>query len=168
MYKFCLLCLLCFLTSCCSTRNDINKEMLDSIYKINIQNRASDNFGGIEEIDIKDKKEIASICKELALLKEENNLPTKPYDGTILLRFLKKDNDGMDDYVNDLTTRIILKPNSEYYVTNSRGQYVSDHFLARILKYLEIDESKVPALNAYRKSKNSSDGSSIPLEGKEN
>ncbi len=147
-------CLLCLLISCNSTRDRIDKKLLDSIYEINIQNRASDNFGGIEEIDIKDKKEISSICKELISLKEENNLPTKPFEGTILIRFLKRDKDGMGDYVNSLTTGIILKPDSEYYITYSRGQYVSDYFLARILKYLEIDESKVPALDAYRKSKN--------------
>lgn len=147
-------CLLCLLISCNSTRDRIDKKLLDSIYEINIQNRASDNFGGIEEIDIKDKKEIGSICKELISLKEENNLPTKPFEGTILIRFLKRDKDEMGDYVNNLTTRIILKPDSEYYITYSRGQYVSDHFLARILKYLEIDESKIPALDAYRKSKN--------------
>jgi hypothetical protein len=151
MYKFCLLCLLCFLTSCCSTRDNINKEMLDSIYEINIQNRALHRFGGIEEINIKDKKEIASICKELISLKEENNLQTRPFEGTILIRFLKKDQYGMGEYINSLTTGIILKPNSEYYIDFSTGQYVSDHFLARILKYLEIDESKVPALDAYRK-----------------
>lgn len=121
--------------------------------EINIQNRTSDIYGGIKELNIKDKKQIDSICKELFFLKEENNsLQTKPYDGTILIRFIKKDRDGMNEYINILTTRIILKPNSEYFMTNSSGQYISDHFLAKILKYLEIDESKVSALDNYRKS----------------
>lgn len=151
MYKFWLFCSLCFLMSCCCTRDSIKNEMLGSVYEINIQNRATSIFGGIEEFNIKDKKEITSICKELFFLKQENNLQTKPYDGTILIRFIKKDRDGMDDYINDLTTRIILKPNNEYFITNSRGQYISDHFLTRILKYLEIDESKVSTLDSYRK-----------------
>ena len=164
MYKFCLLCLLCFLMSCCSTRDTINKEMLDSIHEINIQNRATHRFGGIEEISIKDKKQIASICKELISLKEENNLQTRPFKGTILIRFLKKDRDGMAEYINVLTTSVVFKLDSEYFIDNSTGQYVSDHFLARILKYLEIDEIKVSALDAYRKSKNSSGSKIVSYE----
>jgi hypothetical protein len=137
--------------SCCNTKESVNKELLGSIYEINIQNRSSEIFGGIEEYNIRDKKEIALIYKELLALKKENNLQTKPFEGTILIRFLKKDKDGMGEYINILSTGIIFKPNSEYYIDTFRGQYTSDPFLARILKYLEIDESKVSALDAYRK-----------------
>ena len=154
MCRFYVYCLLCFIISCCSTKDNIDKKMLDSIFEINIQNRTPDSFGGIEEFNIKDKKEIRSICKELLSLKQENNLQTRPYDGTILIRFLKRDKDGMKEYINRVTTGIILKPNGEYYIDYSRGQYVSDPFLARILKYLQIDESKESALDAYRKNKN--------------
>ena len=153
MHKFCLFCLLCFSISCCNTKDTINKKMIDSIYEINIQNRAAHRFGGIEEINIKDQKEITSFCKELTSLKEENNLQTRPFKGTILIRFLKKDRDGMGEYVNVLTTSVVFKLDDKYFIDNSTGQYVSDHFLARILKYLEIDESKVSALDEYRKSK---------------
>ena len=58
----------------------------------------------------------------------------------------------MDVIINELTTRIIIKPNKEYYITYSRGQYISDHFLARIIKHLKIDQSKITALDAYEKS----------------
>ena len=149
--------------SSCKTNDDFNRKLIDSVCEIHVQNRATDSFGGIKEYRIKDKREIISILKELLTLKEEDNSPTKPYDGTIVIEFMKKDQYGTGEYINILSTRIILKPNKEYFITNSRGQYVSDHFLARILKYVEIDESKVPALDAYRKSKNSSEGSSIPL-----
>ncbi|WP_427872004.1 hypothetical protein [Flavobacterium sp. MMS24-S5] len=129
-----------------------------------LRSRETSHSRGIEEISIKDKKEIASICKELISLKEENNLQTRPYDGTIVIEFMRKDQYGVGEYINILSTGIILKHNSEYYITYSRGQYISDHFLARILKYLEIDESKVPALDAYRKSKNSSGSKIVSYE----
>jgi hypothetical protein len=107
--------------SCCNTKESVNKELLGSIYEINIQNRSSEIFGGIEEYNIRDKKEIALICKELLALKKENNLQTKPFEGTILIRFLKKDKDGMGEYINILSTGIIFKPNSEYYIDTFRG-----------------------------------------------
>lgn len=34
-----------------------------------------------------------------------------------------------------------------------RGQYTSDPFLAKIIKYLQIEENKVAALDNYRKIK---------------
>lgn len=151
--KLGLFCSLCFFMSCCRTKESVNKELLDSIYEINIQNRSLDVFGGIEEYNITDKKEIVLICKELLALKKENNLQTKPFEGTILIRFIKKDQDGMGEYVNILSTGIIFKPDNQYYIDTFRGQYTSDPFLARILKYLQIDESKVSALDDYRKNK---------------
>ncbi|MFC4476492.1 hypothetical protein [Flavobacterium chungangensis] len=154
MNKVYIFCLFYFLISCNSTRDGINKKVLDSVCEIHVQNRTPDSFGGVKEYRIKDKKEIVSLCNELLSLKQENDLQTRPYDGTIVIEFMRKDQYGVGEYINILSTGIILKPNSEYYITYSRGQYVSDHFLARILKYLEIDESKVSALDAYRKSKN--------------
>lgn len=153
MKKVYLICAICFVLSCCSTKDNIDKELLDSIYKITIQNRASHIFGGIEEYNSSDKKEIALLCKELLALKKENSLQTKPFEGTIFINFLKKDNDGMGEYINILSTSIIFKPDSQYFITNSRGQYTSDPFLAKILKYLQIDQSAVSALDAYRKNK---------------
>lgn len=150
MRKVYLYSLLYFIISCNSTKDGINKKLLDTVCEIHVQNRTPENFGGIEEYRIKNKKEIMSICNELLSLKEENNLQTRPYDGTIVIEFMRKDKDGSGEYINILSTGIILKPNNEYYIDYSRGQYKSDHFLARILKYLEIDESKVPALNNYR------------------
>lgn len=153
MNKIYLFCSLCFLISCNSSKDAINKKLLDSVCEIHIQNRIEYKLEGIKEYRIKDKKEIDSICKELISLKEENDLQTKPYDGTIVIEFMKRYNDGSEEYINILSTRIILKPDNEYFITNSRGQYVSDHFLARILKYLEIDKSRVSALNNYREAK---------------
>jgi hypothetical protein len=153
MNKIYLFGLLCLLISCNSAKDGINRELLDSVREIHVQNRTPDSFGGLEEYRIKDKKEIISLCNELLSLKQENNLQTRPYDGTIVIEFMRRDRDGVEEYINILSTGIILKPNSEYFITNSRGQYVSNHFLARILKYLEIDESKVSALDEYRKSK---------------
>lgn len=144
---------LCFFMSCCDTKEGINKELLDSVYEIHIKNSVSDSFGGIYEYKIKDKKEITLFCKELLALKNENSLQTRPFEGTILISFLKKDKDGMGEYINILSTGIIFKPNSEYYIDTFRGQYTSDPFLSKILKYLQIDESKVSALDNYRKNK---------------
>lgn len=152
MYRFFIFCSLCFLMSCCDTKDRINRKLLDSVCEIHILNRSPDSFGGIEEFRVKDKKEVASICSELISLKEENNMQTRPYDGTIVIEFMRKDKDGIGEYINILSTGIILKPDKKYFITNSRGQYVSDHFLARILNYLQIDQSKVSALDNYRKS----------------
>jgi len=138
---------------CCSSKESVNRELLDSIYEINIQNRAMHIFGGIEEYNIRDKKEIILFCKGLLALKNENSLQTRPFEGTILIRFLKKDKDGMGEYINILSTGIIFKPNNEYYIDTFKGQYTSDPFLAKIIKYLQIDESKVSALDNYRKNK---------------
>ena len=74
----------------CNTKNDINEKIINSVCEITIQNRSSDVFGGIDEINITDKKEITSICKELLSIKEESNLQTRPYEGTILINFKKK------------------------------------------------------------------------------
>lgn len=156
MYKFYFFIVFSFLLTSCDRRSDITQELLDSVCEIHIQNRAIDPYGGIEEYRITDKKEIASICNELLSLKQENNLPTKPYDGTILILFVRKDHDGTKEYINFLSTRIILKPNNDYYIDFLVDQYVSDHFLARILKYLQIDETKVSALDNYRKSQEKS------------
>lgn len=150
MNKIYVFCLLCFLISC-GRRENIHKVMLNSIYEFNIQNRAAHRFGGIEEINIRDKKEIVSLYKELLSLKEKNVLQTKPFKGTILIRFVKKDKDDMTEYINILTTNIVFKLNNEYFIDYSKGQYVSERFLAKILKYLEIDESKVSALDNYQK-----------------
>lgn len=89
MNKIYVFCLLCFLISC-SRREYINKEILNSIYEINIQNRAAHRFGGIEEINIRDKKEIVSLYKELLSLIEENALQTKPFKGQFFYDLLKK------------------------------------------------------------------------------
>lgn len=151
MNKFYFLSILCVFISC-NTRNRIDKKLLDSITQIHIQNRAINKFGGIEEYRIKNKKEIESICKDVVSLKNENNLQTKPFNGTILIRFSYEDKDGINEYINILTTNIIFKPNGEYFIDYSRGQFVSDHFLARILNYLEIDKNKVSALDNYQKS----------------
>ena len=153
MYKFCFLGSLFFLISSCNTRDSVDKELLDSIYEIRLQNRTPERFGGIEEASIKDKKEIVSLCSELISLKEENNLQTRPYDGTIIIDFRRKDQDGMGDYINVLSTGIIFKPNGQYYIDTFRGQYTSDPFLAKIIKYLQIEENKVAALDNYRKIK---------------
>ncbi|MDR6762678.1 hypothetical protein J2Y38_002889 [Flavobacterium sp. 2755] len=150
MNKFYFLSILCVFISC-NTRNRIDKKLLDSISEIHIQNRATDNFGGIEEYKIKDKKEITSLCNELLLLKEKNNLPTKPYDGTIVIEFMTRDKYGTEEYIDILSSRIILKPNGKYFIDYSRGQFVSDLFLSRILNYLEIDKNKVSALDNYPK-----------------
>ena len=141
MKKVYLFGLLWFFMSCFSTNEGINKELLDSVCEIHVQNRTPKSFGGIEEYRIKDKREISLICKELLALKNENNLQTRPYDGTIVIEFMRRDKDGTDEYISVLSTRIILKPNSQYFITNSRGQYTSDSFLAKIIKYLQIDES---------------------------
>ncbi|WP_427872007.1 hypothetical protein [Flavobacterium sp. MMS24-S5] len=161
IYAFGFLCFL--LVSCNSTKDGINKKLLDSVYEIHIKNSSPESFGGLEEHKIRDKKEIASFCKELLSLNQENDLQSRPFDGAILIEFYKNNSDGSYDASNLLSTGIVFKPNNEYFIHYSKGRFKSDHFLARILKYLEIDEIKVPALDAYRKSKNSSDGSSIPL-----
>lgn len=57
----------------------------------------------------------------------------------------------MTEYINILTTNVVFKLNNECFIDYSKGQYVSEHFLAKILKYLEIDESKVSALDNYQK-----------------
>lgn len=153
MKKFYLFCSLSFFMSCCSTKEGIDKELLDSIYEIHIKNGASDSFGGLDQYKIKDKQEIGLICKELLGLKQENNLQTRPFKGAIIIEFYKNNSDGSYEASNLLSTVIIFKPNNEYFITYSRGQYISNSFLARILKYLQIDESKVSALNDYRKNK---------------
>ena len=146
--------LLCFLISCNNTRDGINKKLLDSVYEIHIKNNSPESYGGFEEYKIKDKKEISSFCKELLSLNQENNLESRPFDGAILIEFYKNNTDGSYDASNLLSTGVVFKPNDEYFINYSKGRFKSDHFLARILKYLEIDESKIPALDAYRKSKN--------------
>ncbi|MFD2939841.1 hypothetical protein [Flavobacterium notoginsengisoli] len=156
MCKFYLFIVLSFLLISCDKRSDITQKLLDSVCEIHIQNRANHRFGGIKEYRITDKKEIASLCNELLSLKQENNLPTKPFEGTILIEFVRKDHDGTKEYINFLSTGIILKPNNDYYIDFLVGKYVSDHFLARILKYLQIDATKVSALNNYRKSQEKS------------
>jgi hypothetical protein len=153
MKKIYLFCSLCFFMSCCSTKEGIDKELLDSIYEIHIKNSVSDSFGGLDEYKIKDKKEIVLICKELLALKKKNNLQTRPFKGAIIIEFYKNDNDGSYEASNLLSTGIIFKPNNEYFITYSKGQYTSDPFLAKIIKYLQIDESKVSALDSYRKNK---------------
>lgn len=153
MNKIYLFGLLCFLISCNSTKEGINKKLLDSVYEIHIKNTAPDSFGGLEEYKINDKKEIASFCKELLSLNQENDLQSRPFDGAILIEFYTNNKDGSYGASNLLSTGIVFKPNSEYFIHYSRGRYKSDHFLARILKYLDIDESKVSALDEYRKSK---------------
>ncbi|WP_031455492.1 hypothetical protein [Flavobacterium chungangense] len=150
MNKTYLLGLIYFLISSCNSKNDINEEMINSIYKINIQNRASGFLGGIEEINITDKKEINFICKGLLDLKQENILQTRPFEGTILINFIKKDRYNRDESINNFTTRIILKPNNEYFITFSRGQYISHSFLDRIIKYLQIDKNRINLLNANK------------------
>lgn len=145
MYKLFAFIILYSLTSSCVTKDNYDKKLADSIAEIHIQNRAIDNFGGINEYRIKDKKEITSIYKELFSLKEKDNLPTKPYKGTIVIEFMRKDKYGTKEYINIFSTRIILKPNRKYFITNSKGQYISDHFLSRILNYVNIDKNKVLA-----------------------
>lgn len=153
MYKFCFLGSLFFLISSCNTRDSVDKELLDSIYEIHIKNSVSESFGGIEEYRIKDKREVALICKELLALNEENNLQTRPFEGSIIIEFYKNNIDGSYEASNLLSTVIILKPNGQYYIDTFRGQYTSDPFLAKIIKYLQIEEYKVAALDNYRKIK---------------
>jgi hypothetical protein len=153
MYKFCFLGSLFFLISSCNTRDSVDKELLDSIYEIHIKNSVSESFGGIEEYRIKDKREVALICKELLALNEENNLQTRPFEGSIIIEFYKNNTDGSYEASNLLSTVIILKPNGQYYIDTFRGQYTSDPFLAKIIKYLKIEENKVTALDNYRKIK---------------
>jgi len=136
MNKICLLLLIGLVAISC--KSTIDQEMLDSVYKVYIDNRAMHRYGGIERHTITNAEEIEALYTELLSLKEKNSLPTKPFTGSILIRFVKKSKYG-DKVINLLTTRIIFKPEGKYSIAYSQGQFVSDSFLKRVTEYVHID-----------------------------
>ncbi len=116
-----------------------NDQLGESICTIVIENRAMHRYGGVEKYIIKDKGTIDKFYMELIRLDKKVSIPTKPFKGSILIRFYKDDGVYGEKVINELTTGIIFKENSKYFITFSKGQYVSDVFLDQILNYLRIE-----------------------------
>lgn len=120
---------------------EYNDELGESICAIVIENRAMHRYGGVEKYIIKDKGTINKFYMELIRLDKKVSIPTKPFEGSVLIRFYKDDGVYGEKVINQLTTGIIFKENSKYFITFSKGQFVSDIFLEQVLNYLRIERS---------------------------
>lgn len=136
MNKICLLLLIGLAAVSC--KDTIDQEMLDSVYKVYIDNRAMHRYGGIERHTITNAEEIEALYTELLSLTEKSSQQTKPFRGSILIRFVKKGIYG-DEVIDSLTTSIIFKPEGEYFITYSQGQFTSDPFFKKVTGYVHID-----------------------------
>lgn len=126
------------ITSSCFN-NKYNDVLRSAITKIVIENRAIHRYGGIEKHIIKDRETIDEIYTNLVSLSHKSHQTTKPFEGSVLIKFYKDNEIYETEVINNLTTSIIFKENDKYFITFSKGQFISDDFLKQITDYLHIN-----------------------------
>ncbi len=133
-YILCI-CLALISSSCTTTKVKFD---CSNIVKIYIENRATHRYGGVKEVVISNKVQIADFCNKISSLHSQNNELTRPFKGTIQIEFIYKDQNNNEAIVSKYSTGIIFKENSNYFITNINGQFTDDNFLKNIKDLLQM------------------------------
>lgn len=107
--------------SSCSKEQNKNEYDFNKIEQIYIQNRSSHRFGGSKDNYINNKKLIKEICIILNSESKFSYYQTRPFDGTLLIRFL----DDEKNIINNYTLSLIYKEKEEYFFSNSFGEFTN-------------------------------------------
>lgn len=124
---------LLLVVSCNNTVCNCNK-----IIKVYIENRAIHRFGGLKQLIITDELQIQKLCNEVSSFNIENDEQTRPFDGTILIRFVYYDEQGRECVENKYTTVVVFK-DKDNFITNYNGQFYDSMFTDKIMSYLKVN-----------------------------
>ena len=82
----------------------------------------------------------------------ENNQQTRPFEGTILIKFVYHDKQGRECVENKYSTVIVFK-DKENFITNSKGQFYDNMFIDKIMSYLKVSRFKFNDKKSFIKDK---------------